>query len=148
VSPKTDEGTARRSQRPFVLLWTVAVAATVAAFVLHLALRGRTVDLGYRLGRVRAEQARLREVKRVLSLEAASYETPQRVELVARTLLGMSPPPPERVVPLRAPVPTPAPEDEKPPRSEAIVIPTASASAAAPGGDPDAGAGAVEGDGK
>ena len=75
-------------QRPFLVLWTLAVAATVAAFVVHLALRGRTVDLGYKLGRARAEQARLREVKRVLSLEAASYETPQRVEMVARTLLG------------------------------------------------------------
>ena len=72
-------------QRPFLALWTLAVAATVAAFVLHLALRGRTVDLGYRLGRSRAEQARLREVKRVLSLEAASYQTPQRVEMVARS---------------------------------------------------------------
>ncbi|AUX40772.1 hypothetical protein SOCE26_021730 [Sorangium cellulosum] len=89
------------TQRPFLALWTLAVAATVAAFVVHLALRGRTVDLGYRLGRARAEQARLREVKRVLSLEAASYETPQRVEMVARTLLGMTPPPPERVIPVR-----------------------------------------------
>ena len=89
-------------QRPFLALWTLAVIATVAAFVVHLALRGRTVDLGYKLGRARAEQARLREVKRVLSLEAASYETPQRVEMVARSLLGMTPPPPERVITLRA----------------------------------------------
>jgi cell division protein FtsL len=88
-------------QRPFLALWTLAVIATVAAFVLHLGLRGRTVDLGYKLGRARAEQARLREQKRVLSLEAASYETPQRVEMVARTLLGMNPPPPERVIPLK-----------------------------------------------
>jgi len=88
-------------QRPFLALWTVAVIATVAAFVVHLALRGRTVDLGYKLGRARAEQARLREVKRVLSLEAASYETPQRVEMVARTLLGMTPPSPDRVIALR-----------------------------------------------
>jgi cell division protein FtsL len=100
-------------QRPFLVLWTLAVAATVAAFVVHLALRGRTVDLGYKLGRARAEQARLREVKRVLSLEAASYETPQRVEMIARTLLGMTPPPPERVIPLRAPAqPTPEAEAE------------------------------------
>ena len=93
--------------RPFLAIWTLAVAATVAAFVLHLALRGRTVDLGYRLGRARAEQARLREVKRVLSLEAASYETPQRVEMVARTLLGMTPPPPERVIVVRGFTPRP-----------------------------------------
>lgn len=100
-------------QRPFLALWTLAVVATVAAFILHLGLRGRTVDLGYKLGRARAEQARLREVKRVLSLEAASYETPQRVEYVARTLLGMTPPPSERVIALRGFAPR-APSDDKP----------------------------------
>ena len=56
------------------------------------------MQLGYELGRARQEQARLREVKRVLELEAASYKTPERVEIVARTLLGMEPPPPERIV--------------------------------------------------
>ena len=91
-------------QRPFLALWALAVFASVAAFALHLGLRGKIVDHGYKLGRARAEQARLREVKRVLSLEAASYETPQRVEMVARTLLGMTPPPPERVIPVRAAV--------------------------------------------
>ena len=100
-------------QRPFLALWTVAVVAAVAAFVVHLGLRGRTVDLGYKLGKARAEQARLREVKRVLSLEAASYETPQRVEYVARSLLGMTPPPPERVIALRGFAPR-APSDEPP----------------------------------
>lgn len=88
-------------QRPFLALWTLATLATVMAFIVHLGLRGRTVDLGYKLGRARAEQARLREVKRVLSLEAASFETPQRVEHVAQSLLGMTPPPPERVVVLK-----------------------------------------------
>jgi cell division protein FtsL len=100
-------------QRPFLALWTLAVVATVAAFIVHLGLRGRTVDLGYKLGRARAEQARLREVKRVLSLEAASYETPQRVEYVARTLLGMTPPPAERVIALRGFSPR-APSDDRP----------------------------------
>lgn len=90
--------------RFFLVLWTLAVAATVAAFVLHLALRGRTMQLGYELGKVRGEQARLREVKRVLEVEAASYETPQRVEVVARTLLGMEPPTPDRIIPIATPV--------------------------------------------
>src|SRR5262249_23922288 len=89
-----------KSQRPFLVLWTLAVAASVAAFVLHLALRGRTVELGYQLGRARGDQARLREVKRVLVLEAASYETPQRVEVVARTLASMQPPAAAGVVPV------------------------------------------------
>ena len=88
-------------QRPFIALWTLAVAATVVAFVLHLGLRSRTMEVGYKLGVARKDQARLREVKRVLSLEAASYRTAERVEMVARSLLGMTPPPPERVIVLK-----------------------------------------------
>lgn len=88
--------------RPFLVLWVLAVTASVAAFVLHLALRGRVMSLGYELGRARAEQARLREVRRVLELEVASYQTPQRVEIVARTLLGMAPPAADRVFPMSA----------------------------------------------
>src|SRR5208337_4437879 len=105
---------ARRGGRPvsrprhaFLTIWTIAIAATVAAFVVHLALRGRTVQLGYELGRARQDQARLREVKRVLEVESTSYKTPERVEIIARTLLAMEPPTPDRIVPL-APAPAPA----------------------------------------
>jgi hypothetical protein len=94
--------------RAFLPLWTLAVTAAVAAFLLHLAMRGKTITLGYELGRARAEQARLREVKRVLQVEAASYKTPERVEIVGRTLLGMEPPPPDRIIMLPA-VGEPAP---------------------------------------
>jgi cell division protein FtsL len=87
----------------FLPVWTLAVAATVSAFVVHLALRSKTVQLGYELGRARQEEAKLREVKRVLEVEAASYKTPQRVEIVARSLLGMEQPRPERIVSLAAP---------------------------------------------
>jgi hypothetical protein len=45
----------------------------------------------------------------VLELESASYKTPERVEIVARTLLGMEPPPPERIVPLAS---TPSSSDD------------------------------------
>ncbi len=96
-------------QAPFLVLWTLAVGASVAAFVLHLALRGRTMQLGYELGRARAEQGRLREVERALEVEQASYQTPQRVDVVARTLLGMSAPMADRIVPLAAPAVAPPP---------------------------------------
>jgi cell division protein FtsL len=96
-----------RRPRTFVALWTLATTATVSAFVLHLALRGRIVSTGYDLGRARAEQARLREIKRVLEVEAASYKTPERVEIVARSLLAMEPPPPDRIVSLPAVVELP-----------------------------------------
>jgi cell division protein FtsL len=91
-----------RKPRAFVAVWTLAIAAAVCAFTLHLALRGKTLALGYELGRAHAEQARLREVQRVLQVEAASYKTPERVEVVARTLLGMETPGPDRIIALPA----------------------------------------------
>jgi cell division protein FtsL len=100
-----------RATRAFLPVWTFAIAATVSAFVVHLALRGRTVQLGYELGHARQDQSRLREVKRVLEVESASYKTPERVEIVARTLLGMEAPPPERIVPI-AQQPSPAGDDD------------------------------------
>jgi cell division protein FtsL len=90
------------SPRAFLPVWTLATAATVSAFVVHLALRSKTMQLGYELGHARQEESRLREVKRVLEVEAASYKTPERVELVARTLLGMESPSPERTVSMGA----------------------------------------------
>jgi hypothetical protein len=91
-----------RRARIFLVHWTLAVIAAMFAFVVHLAMRGRTVTLGYELGKARQEQARLREVKRVHELESASYKTPERVEIVARSLLGMEPPGPDRIVPIHA----------------------------------------------
>lgn len=85
--------------RRFLVLWTLATIAAAAAFSLHLGLRVKTVELGYELGRAHAHVARLREVKRVLELEIASHKTPERVDIVARTLFGMSEPSPDRIIP-------------------------------------------------
>jgi cell division protein FtsL len=82
---------------PFLSLWTLAVAASTAAFVLQLGLRVRSVELGYELGRVHAHVQRLREVRHVLEVELGSHKTPERVDFVARTLLGMSEPSPDRI---------------------------------------------------
>jgi hypothetical protein len=83
---------------PFLVLWTLAVMAAVAAFSVQLTLRVRAIELGYELGRTHKYLGRLREVQRVLDLEVASYQTPERVDLVARTLLGMRPPVSERML--------------------------------------------------
>jgi cell division protein FtsL len=82
----------------FVPIWTLAVIASCSAFVVHLALRSKNIELGYELGRVRSDEARLRETKRVLELEGASYKTPSRVDTVARTLLGMEQAPADRII--------------------------------------------------
>ena len=85
--------------RVFLTLWILAVSAATAAFVLRLGLRVRSVELGYELGRAHARVERLREVRHVLELEVASHKTPERVDFVARTLLGMSDPTPDRILP-------------------------------------------------
>lgn len=98
--------------RSFLTLWSLAVVAAASAFVFSLALRVRSIELGYELGAAHARVARLREVKRVLELELASYKTPERIDFVARTLLGMSEPSPDRIL---SAGPTPATEEEQAP---------------------------------
>jgi hypothetical protein len=103
-----------KEDRTFLVLWTLAVASATAAFVVHLALRVRSVELGYELGRTHARVARLREVKHVLELELSSHKTPERVEFVARTLLGMSEPSADRILPAGT-LPADAPLDRAEP---------------------------------
>jgi hypothetical protein len=55
------------------------------------------VELGYELGRAHAHVQRLREVRHVLEVELGSQRTPERVDFVARTLLGMSEPTADRI---------------------------------------------------
>jgi cell division protein FtsL len=81
----------------FLLLWTLAVVATTAAFSVFLAIRVQAVELGYQMGEMHSHIGRLREVRRILELELASQKTPERVELVARSLLRMSEPAAERI---------------------------------------------------
>jgi cell division protein FtsL len=92
--------------RTFLVLWSLAVTAATSAFVVHLALRNRELELGYELGRAQARVARLREVKRVLELELASNGTPARVDLVAQALFKMAPPTPDRIISM-GPLPNP-----------------------------------------
>jgi cell division protein FtsL len=87
----------RVKRSPFLVLWVMAVLATTAAFTVHLAIRVKAVELGYELGREHVNISRLREVRRVLELEVASHKTPERVDFVARSLLGMGEPTKDRI---------------------------------------------------
>ena len=94
----------------FVALWTLAVVATACSFVLYLALRSRAVELGYKLGKARAKQSQLRETRRVLQVEAVAYRNPERIDALARGVLQMEEPPPQRTFVVGAPLePTEAP---------------------------------------
>ena len=84
--------------RPLSLVvWTLAVAAATAAFVVHLSIRLETVELGYAIGRERAVNSQLLEKRRVLTIEAATLRAPTRVERIARDTLGMSVPGHDRI---------------------------------------------------
>ena len=86
----------------FLMLWTVAVVATAASFVVHLTLRFETVRLGYDVGAARREQRHLLEARRLLSIEAATLGQPDRVEAVARGAFAMDQPRRPRIVTLWA----------------------------------------------
>ena len=76
----------RKSERTFLTMWTLAVLAATTAFVLHLGLRVKSVELGYELGREHARVARLREVKHVLgSDEVKTYMATAGIEVVGST---------------------------------------------------------------
>src|SRR5262245_35244235 len=82
----------------FLMLWTVAVIAAAASFVVHLSLRFETLRLGYDVGAARREQRRLLESRRLLQLEAATLSQPDRVETVARGAFEMDQPKPPRII--------------------------------------------------
>jgi cell division protein FtsL len=84
----------------FLALWSVAILATAAAFVAHLALRHQTVQLGYDVGAARRAQRQLIEQRRLLAIEAATLRQPDRIETIARGTLDMDVPEPARVVPV------------------------------------------------
>lgn len=79
-------------------LWSVAVMAAAASFIVHLTLRFETVRLGYDVGEARREQRRLLEARRLLQLEAATLSQPDRVEAVARGAFGMDVPEAPRII--------------------------------------------------
>jgi cell division protein FtsL len=76
----------------------VACALLVAAALLQIWVRTRVTEQGYRLSRLSAERSELVRQHERLQLAAASLGSAQRIEDLARTRLGMGPPPPERII--------------------------------------------------
>lgn len=86
----------------FLALWVSAVVACAAAFLVHLAMRYETVSLGYQVGAARKLQSRLVEQKRLLALETATLQQPDRIEALARGSLKMATPSRVRTVPVQS----------------------------------------------
>lgn len=75
--------------RRFTVLLALALVASGAAFVTHLVLRFRNVEIGYQVqsARERARQLRLRA--NVIQLELASRRSPAELVEIGRAQLGM-----------------------------------------------------------
>lgn len=78
--------------------WYVLALALVALGIMgYLWPQHRIVELGYRLETLEAEKAEQQRLHRMLSLEAASLSSLDRVERIATTQLGMVFPKPGQV---------------------------------------------------
>ncbi len=84
------------------LLPSALLCALLAAFgVLHVTSRVMVVRIGYELSHLEQKnRALVREHDR-LKLELATLKSPHRLEKLSRERLGMSPPGPGTVVPVR-----------------------------------------------
>ena len=87
-----------RRSNTFLVLWTLAVIATCCSFLFYLTVRVETMQNGYALGKAYGKLSRMREAERVLELERAAHNTPERVDLIGRTLFFMEEPDESRVL--------------------------------------------------
>lgn len=88
---------------------TAACALVAGALLLHAGVRTLVTERGYRLSRLSAEYRELSREHQALQIRAAELSSPQRIEELARTRLGMGPPARERMVVLVAGTPVTRP---------------------------------------
>lgn len=58
----------------------------------------KTTEIGYDLSQLKEQEMKLREVNRKLRLELATLKSPQNLERVAVSKLGLRPPTPDQIV--------------------------------------------------
>ena len=84
------------------LIRTVVVFALVAgALLLYSWIRIHIVSTGYEIQNLFALEESLLSIQRALILEEETLRNPQRIDIIARNELGMSPLRPNQVIPLR-----------------------------------------------
>ncbi len=77
------------SSTRFMVMFSLAVVSSVAAFVVHLALRNQNIAMGYEVERARNEALRLRGGINQVRLELAARRSPAALEDIGRNELGM-----------------------------------------------------------
>jgi cell division protein FtsL len=91
----------RKRHRELVML-AITGLALAAAVLAYAWQHFEMIRIGYRMEELRMEQEKLLKVQRQLSLERASLTSPDRVEAIATTQLGMTPPTVSQIVVLEA----------------------------------------------
>ena len=77
---------------------TLACALIALAALFHAWVRTRVTQEGYQLSQLSDEHRKLSREHERLQFHAAQLKSPQRIEELARTRLGMGPPTVDRVV--------------------------------------------------
>ena len=93
ITPKTDSRSLRQ------LLWiTLAPIMLAAVFVALLWERSQLVSIGYETQRLMEGEETLLRVQKSLILEEETLKDPERIDAVARGILGMAPLRPRQVL--------------------------------------------------
>jgi cell division protein FtsL len=84
-------------KRGSVILVVLAFLSLAGAGLAHVTLRIGVVRLGYDIGKLTSEQQALEAERRELLAERARLRNPERIERIAREVLGMTRPEPEQI---------------------------------------------------
>ena len=88
-NPSNVAAAARTESRALMAWLGVFVALGVLIALMHVWLRLKVVDLGYKLGTTRQVIEQLKQESSQLTLEVAALTAPSRLDQVARARLGM-----------------------------------------------------------
>jgi cell division protein FtsL len=77
------------SNTRFLMMFCLAVVSSVAAFVVHLALRNQNIAMGYEVEHARNDGLRLRSQINQVRIELAARRSPAVLETIGRDELGM-----------------------------------------------------------
>lgn len=93
-APKKRAGAAARSgpRRRHLLILSTLVLGLVALTLLHVWLRLQVVYMGYVLSTTTKLQNQLEQENRQLKVEIATLTSPERLQAMARSRLGLMPP--------------------------------------------------------
>lgn len=87
----------KTKQRELVVLLFVCFFVITSAAIAHVWTHLRAIEYGYKISLATQKNSQLMELNRRLRMEIALLKNPQRVSLIAKEQLGLSPPDPDQI---------------------------------------------------